>query len=324
MRRLLRAAPYVFLLGLGFGLGWLRLPYFAQGPGPTRAVFPLIRFEGHPRYESSGSLLATTVRFKQVTPLEAFLVWVDPSRSLIESRLLFPGDLDERKEEARAISQMDQSKIDAAYVVLRELTDYPEEHGEGALIEGVFPGCPAEGKLFAGDLVSVVEGRSIDSRAEASEAIDGAGPDERLSFRVSAAGESHTVGVMRAACVPDDPTRYVGISLVDAFPFEIVISSGTIGGPSAGLMWAVGLYDLMTPGDLTVGRTIAGTGTIDLEGRVGPIDGIRDKVRAAMNAGAAVFLTPRGNMPDLEGFDPGELEIVPIANFDDVLRALER
>lgn len=323
MRRLLRTAPYVVLLVVGFGSGWVRLPYFAQGPGPVRDVYPLIRFEGHPRYESSGALLATTVRFEQVTPLEAFLVWVDPSRSLIERGVLFPPDLDEREEEARAISQMDQSKIDAAYVVLSELIDYPEEHGEGALIEAVFPGCPADGKLFPGDLVSVVEGEPIGSRQEASEAIDGAARDESLSFRVSAAGESHTVSMERAACVPDDPAPYVGVSMVDAFPFDIAISSGDIGGPSAGLMWAVGLYDLMTPGDLTVGRTIAGTGTIDLSGRVGPIDGIRDKVRAAMRAGAAVFLTPMGNMADLEGFDPGDLRIVPIANFEDVLRALD-
>lgn len=323
MRRLIRAVPYVFLLGLGFGLGWVRLPYFAQGPGPARDVAPLIRFEGHPRYESAGSLLATTVEFKQVTPLEAFLVWVDPSRSLVGRGVLYPPDLDEEEEEARAISQMDQSKIDAAYVVLSELTDYPKEHGDGALIEAVFPGCPADGKLFPGDLVSVVDGAPIDSRADASEAIDDVRRGERLSFRVTAAGQSHVVGVERAACVPDDPAPYVGISLVDAFPFDISISSGEIGGPSAGLMWAVGLYDLMTPGDLTEGRTIAGTGTIDLEGDVGPIDGIRDKVRAAMRVDAAVFLTPKENMTELEGFDSGDLRIVPVATFRDVLRALD-
>ena len=323
MRRLLRALPYVLLIGVGFGVGWVRLPYFAQGPGPAREVFPLIRFEGHPRYESSGRLLATTVEFKQVTPLEAFLVWVDPSRSLIDRGVLYPPELDEEEEEARAISQMDQSKIDAAYVVLRELTDYPEEHGDGALIEAVIPGCPADGRLFPGDLVSKVQGESIASQAEASEAIDEVGRDERLTFEVEAAGETHAVGMARAACIPDDPARYVGITMVDAFPFDIAISSGEVGGSSAGLMWALGLYDLMTPGDLTRGRTIAGTGAIDLEGNVGPIDGIRDKVRAAMGADAAVFLTPDANMADLEGFDPGELRLVPVSNFREVLAALD-
>jgi PDZ domain-containing protein len=322
MRRLLRAIPLVLLLGLGFGLGWVRLPYFAQGPGQARDVFPLIRFEGHPRYESTGSLLTTTVEFKQVTPIEALFVWIDPSRSLVERGVLYPPDVDEESEEARAISQMDQSKIDAAYVVLRELTDYPEDHGDGSLIEAVVPGCPADGKLFPGDLVAEVEGEPITSEDDASETIDGADRGERLTFQVSAAGQTHAVELARAACIPDDPEAYLGVRMIDAFPFDIAISSGEVGGPSAGLMWAVGLYDLMTPGDLTRGRTIAGTGVIDLEGNVGPIDGIRDKVRAAMRADAAVFLTPTANMADLEGFDSGELGIVPVAHFDDVVRAL--
>jgi PDZ domain-containing protein len=322
MRRFLRALPIVILLGVGFGLGWVRLPYYAQGPGPSRAVFPLIRFEGHPRYESSGTLLATTVEFKQVTPLEAFLVWVDPARSLVDRGVLYPPDLDEEEEDARAISQMDQSKIDAAYLVLGELTDYPEEHGEGALIEAVFPGCPADGRLFPGDLVSEVDGEAIASRDDASEAIDGADDGERLTLLVEAAGQTHSVRVARAPCVPDDPEAYIGIRMVDSFPFDISISSGEVGGPSAGLMWAVGLYDLMTPGDLTRGRTIAGTGVIDLEGNVGPISGIRDKVRAAMRAGAAVFLTPADNMVELRSFESGDLEIVPVSHFDDVVRAL--
>lgn len=314
---------YVSLLGLGFGLGWVRLPFYAQGPGPARDVFPLIRFEGHARYESSGTLLATTVEFKQVTPFEAFLVWVDPARALIGRGVLYPPDLNEQEEEARAVSQMDQSKIDAAYVVLSELANYPERHGEGALIESVFPGCPADGKLFPGDLVSAVGGDPISSQDDASRAIDGLSTSGPITFRVSAAGDSHSVVLEREACVPDDPARYVGITMVDAFPFEISISSGEVGGPSAGLMWAVGLYDLLTPGDLTGGRTIAGTGTIDLDGAVGPIDGIRDKVRAAIGVDASVFLVPQENVADLEGFDAGDVRIVPISSFEDVLRALD-
>ena len=322
MRRALRIVLYLSLLGLGFGVGWVRLPYYAQGPGPAREVFPLIRFEGHPRYESSGHLLATTVRFQQVTPIEAFFVWVDPARSLIDQETVIPPGETEDEEEARSISEMDQSKIDASYVVLSQLTDYPDQHGDGALIESVFPGCPAEGKLFPGDVVGFVDGEPIESRADASAAIEAAPRGKRLVFDVSAAGQTHSVGVERASCLPDDPVPYVGITMVEPFPFEIAISSGEVGGPSAGLMWAVGLYDLMTPGDLTRGRTIAGTGTIDLDGNVGPIDGIENKVRAAMRAGASVFLAPRDNLPDLEGIDSGDLRVVPISTFDGALRAL--
>jgi Lon-like protease len=322
MRRVVRIVLYVLLLGLGFSIGWVRLPYYSQGPGPARAVLPLIQFDGHPRYEPSGELLATTILFQEVTPLEALLVWIDPSRSLIDQSEFLPPGENEQEEEARAISQMDQSKIDAAYVVLSELTAYPDGHGEGALIESVFPGCPAHGRLFPGDLVQAIDGQTIRSREDASGAIEAASRGERLLFTVLAAGERHTVHVERASCLPDDPLPYVGITMVEAFPFEIAISSGEVGGPSAGLMWAVGLYDLMTPGDLTHGRTIAGTGTIDLDGNVGPIDGIEDKVRAADGAGANVFLAPAGNMNELRGIDHGDMRIVPVSTFSDALQAL--
>ena len=89
--------------------------------------------------------------------------------------------------------------------------------------------------------------------------------------------------------------------MVDAFPFEIEIASGDVGGPSAGLMFALGLYDTLTPGDLTGGRTIAGTGTIDLEGEVGGIGGIVDKVVGAERAGASVFLVPAENRASCRG-----------------------
>jgi PDZ domain-containing protein len=100
------------------------------------------------------------------------------------------------------------------------------------------------------------------------------------------------------------------------------MASGEVGGPSAGLMWALGLYELLDPGDLTAGRTIAGTGTIDLAGRVGPIGSIREKVIGAERAGADLFLVPVDNMPELEGVETGDMELVPVKTFDDALEAL--
>ena len=110
--------------------------------------------------------------------------------------------------------------------------------------------------------------------------------------------------------------------LFDAFPFTVSMASGDVGGPSAGMMWALGLYELLTPEDLTDGRSIAGTGTIDLGGNVGPIGGIRDKVIAAERSNADVFLVPADNMAELEGVDSGDLELVPVSTFDEALEAL--
>jgi PDZ domain-containing protein len=105
--------------------------------------------------------------------------------------------------------------------------------------------------------------------------------------------------------------------MINSFPFDVQISSGEIGGPSAGLMWALGLYDLLTPGDLTGGRTIAGTGQIALDGTVIPIGGIEEKLTAAADAGATVFLVPQGNMEAARASGGHGLELVPVATFDD-------
>jgi len=224
----------------------------------------------------------------------------------------------------RAISQMDQSKIDATALVLKKLDGYPKEHGRGALVESTVPDCPADGQLFPGDVIVAIDGRPVGSVRDASKAIDAAKPGQQLDFRVNVDGTIEHARFTRQRCVANDPRRLVGVSLLNPFPFEVSIASAKVGGPSAGLMWALGLYELMTPGDLTSGRRIAGTGTIEPRtGAVGPIGGIRDKVIAAEQAGATVFLAPADNMAELERMDTGGMRVISVSSFDDALKALE-
>jgi PDZ domain-containing protein len=217
---------------------------------------------------------------------------------------------------------MDQSKIDAASVVLRRLTDYPEEHGVGALVEAVGSDCPADDHLFPGDLVVAIGGDPVRSKRQASRLIDAVPVDEPIEFRVEADGESHDVRLTRGTC-PGIEDPLLGIVLIDPFPFEIAITSNEVGGPSAGLMWALGLYDLLTPGDLTKGRTIAGTGAIDLEGNIRPIGGAADKVMAAQSVDADILLIPQGNLEELRGVDTGGLRVIAVSTLDEALSALD-
>ncbi|HJR97864.1 MAG TPA: S16 family serine protease [Actinomycetota bacterium] len=322
MSRFVRIATVAALFGLAFAAAWVRLPLYALGPGPANEVGPLIDVQGVPRYESRGELIMTTVSWKQVTALGSAIAWIDDSRSVVGSDEIYPPGLDRGEEQERAISQMDQSKIDASIVVLGELFDYPEEHGKGALIEATGTDCPAAGELFAGDEVIAIDGRRVGSARDASRAIDGVPPGEPVAFRVEAAGEVHEVELVREPCAGSEEPL-IGINIVNAFPFEIQISSGGVGGPSAGLMFALGLYDALTPDDLTGGRRIAGTGTIGPDGDVGAISGIVDKVIGAERAGATVFLVPQGNMAELEGLDTGDLDLIPVGSFDDAIEALE-
>jgi PDZ domain-containing protein len=323
MRHPFRTSALIVLAVALAAAAWVRIPYYALGPGPATSVTPLIDFQGKPRYEPSGALVMTTVRYFQVSPLQALWAWAEPDWSLVPRDQIYEPGVPVAVEDRRAISQMDQSKIDATSVVLRELAGYPKDHGAGALVESTVPDCPADGSLFPGDVITRIDGRGIGSLREAQDAIDAAGPRERLRFRLDVDGSVERAAFVRKPCGPDR-RPLVGVVLLDTFPLDVTISTSDVGGPSAGLMWALGLYELMTPGDLTRGREIAGTGTIDpYTGRVGGIGGIRDKVVAARRDGATVFLAPQENMAELRGVDTGDMRIVAVRSFRDAVRELQ-
>lgn len=311
-------------IGVVLGLSiTIYLPWYSVGPGPARAVQPLIRFEDRARYESDGRFVMTSVRYARLTALGVLLSWLDPDREVVARSVLYPGNETVQEEQARAISQMDSSKLDASAVVLRELAGYPKEHGDGVLVEGVVKGCAADGKLFPGDRIVSIDGTSIERYRDASRTISAAPSGSTLTFDLSVDGAPETVRLVREPCGGSEEPL-VGITMINSFPFEVSISSGTIGGPSAGLMWALGLYDLLTPGDLTRGRTIAGTGQIALDGTVLPIDGIQEKVAAAEDVGATVFLVPENNEDAARAAGIQGIELVPVGTFDEAIAYLGR
>ena len=133
MRRTARIVALVVLFALAFAAAWIRLPYYAVGPGPANDVATLIHVQDVPRYGSEGTFIMTNVLWQQVTALQSLVAWIDESRFIVGEDVIYPPGVDREQEQERAISQMDQSKIDASIVVLTELFDYPEEHGNGAL-----------------------------------------------------------------------------------------------------------------------------------------------------------------------------------------------
>jgi len=298
------------------------LPYYSLGPGPARAVQPLIRYEDRDRYESEGAFVLTSVAFRQLTGLGLVRAWLNPDLDVVGREVLYtPGESDEQ-ERQRSISQMDQSKIDAASVVLDELTGYPEQHGDGVLIEGVAPTCAAEGRLYVGDVIRAIDGTPIDSVEEARDTLDALDGDARIRFDVTVDGEDEQVSLVRAPC-GDGKQPLVGVSMIEAFPFDVSFASGGIGGPSAGLAWALGFYDLMTSGDLTGGETIAVTGALGPDGTVYPIGGVQEKVSAAASAGAETLILPRDNLAEARDAGDHGVRLVPVDTFDDALSELQ-
>jgi PDZ domain-containing protein len=317
-RKLAALAPVAALLA---ALWSVSLPYFAEGPGPARDVEPLIRITSHQTFPSRGHFILTSVGFTAVNAFQAVGAWLDPTRNVVSEDVIIPPGESSQEATRRSVSQMDQSKIDAAVVVLSRLAGYPKAHGQGLLVESVGDGCPADGRLFPGDLLVAVNGKPVPDSDTLGGIIRSTPGGTAVRFQVKVAGRTFPVSITPSRC-QGSKRRLVGITTVPSFPFPITISSGDIGGPSAGLMWALGLYDLLTPGDLTGGRTIAGTGQIEPDGTVVPIGGVQQKIAAARAAGATVFLLPRGNLADAREV-AGDLPLVPVDRFQDALAYLQ-
>lgn len=321
MRRLLQvAAPGV---ALAVCLSVVELPLFQEAPGRPRSVLPLIDVDGTSTYESDGRLLLTTVNVSRLNAFESVVAWLDPQADVIPEREIIPPGQSDVEYERESRSEMDQSKVAAVAVALELLTDYPEEHGQGVVVQAVLPHTPAEGRLFPGDLITHVNAAPLADLAELRLAIEAAadGGSVQLRVRPVEGGDTSTVDV-RPTRVEGVDRPVIGIAAVANFPFDVDIQSGTIGGPSAGLMWAVGVLEALTPEDLTGGRAIAGTGTVALDGRVGPIGAVRMKVIGAEEAGADAFLVPREDMAAARSA-ANDIELVPVTSVEEALRYLD-
>jgi len=304
-------------------LSVVELPLFVEAPGRARSVLPLIDVDGTSTYESEGRLLLTTVNVGRLNAFETLAAWIDPEAEVIPEHVVIPPGQTDQEYERVSRSQMDQSKIAAVAVALELLTDYPDEHGPGVIVQDVLGGAPAEGRLFPGDLITHVNGSPVADVGQLRDAIGAAEDGRPVTLRVRPIEGGATSSVeVRPTRVEGVDRPVIGIATVANFPYEVDIQSGAIGGPSAGLMWALGVIETLTPEDLTGGRVIAGTGTVDLEGRVGRIGGVRQKVVGAEEAGAEMFLLPRGDMPDARGAGEG-IELVPVDTVEQALRFLE-
>jgi PDZ domain-containing protein len=296
------------------------LPYYEEGPGPAKDVEPLFEVSDHRTFQSGGHFVLTSVSFIPVNVFQAVAAWLDPNRTLVgQSAFVAPGETPAQADR-RAVSEMDQSKIDAAAVVLSRLTEYPKLHGRGVLVEATDPELPAWNHLFPGDVIVSLAGKPTPDVHTLDRLAHGLRPGETVRINLLVDGQHESIRLAPVHVKGEEDPKF-GFVPLPAFPFPITISSGDIGGPSAGLMWALGLYDLLTPGDLADGETVAGTGVIGLDGRVGPIGGVQQKVFAAERAGAKVFLVPQGNLAEARGVAEG-IRLVPVKRLSDALRFL--
>jgi Lon-like protease len=324
-QRLTAGAGVTGVVGIVFALNFYRLPVVALTPGPAEDVLAHIKVEGTtPVYDSKGKLYLTSVGIDDdVRFYEALLDLANRDVELRPRSELFPDGDSSEEIDRENVALMDQSKTVAKVVALRELGFRVEP--SGVEVGDVVRGTPADGRLEAGDRILQVDGRRVASIDQVRRAITSHRNGEQVDFLVSRDATPTSVAVRVAAA--DDGQPRVGVELRERFerlPVKVTIETENIGGPSAGLMFALSIIDRLTAEDLTGGRRIAGTGEISVDREVLPIGGVAEKLVAARRQGATVFLIPADNCPDVRGRVPAGLRLVRVATLDDALRYLRQ
>ena len=308
----------------------LPVPYVIEQPGPAIDVLgeyedeQVITISGRTTYPTEGELMMTTVAVDggpgyRVTPAEVIGAWFRPSRTVMPRELLFPADQTREQTTLQNTVQMTTSQQGAIAVALDELGI---EYTSTVFIAGVLEGTPADGVLEARDEVLAINGESAENALGYQRLAAATAHGQPVRMRVRRDGEEKDLEVPTEVV---DGAPKMGVTLADGydFPIDVSISVGHVGGPSAGTMFALAIYDELTPGSLTGGKRIAGTGTIDEQGMVGPIGGIRQKMVGARAAGADYFLAPSDNCNEVVGHVPEDLHVVSVATFDDARAAVE-
>ncbi|MEZ5321753.1 MAG: PDZ domain-containing protein [Microthrixaceae bacterium] len=306
------------------------LPYYTVSPGPARSTEGHITVKGHRSYSSKGEVLYTTVSSRQATAALLLQAALDRSIDVIGEKEANPtGDREAEVKVERA--EMDQSKLAALVVALDRIGQPATITSTGARIVEVASDVPAARVLRTDDVIVSIDGRAIGVLDEIATVVAGHRPGERVTMTIRRGQRTVEVGVPLASD-PDDPSRArIGVHLTPenqkvALPFDVDLDSGQVGGPSAGLAWTLGVIDRLTPGDLTGGKVVAVTGTIDSAGRVGPIGGIAQKAVGAKRVGATEFVYPKATSPAdvarLRSVADG-LRLIPVATVDDALKALD-
>lgn len=316
----------LLLLLLSWQTTVLKVPYVEMGPGPTYNTLgagddgkPIINVSGAPVTKSAGQLRMTTVSVQpEMTLLEAMIGWWQKDRAVVPRELIYPPNRTEQQVEEDNKKDFQASQSSAETVALRKL-GYPVL----VAVDEVSAGFPAEGKLEKGDVITAIDGTQVTSLVKLTELVRAkpAGTERQVEF--TRGTDKRTAAVATKAAEDGNPRLGVTVKSSQPHPFVLSIQLDRIGGPSAGLMFTLGIVDTIKEEDLTGGIVIAGTGTIDDEGAVGPIGGIAQKLVGAKRAGAKVFLVPADNCAEAVRNPQPDLPLLRVGSLDEAMTALE-
>jgi PDZ domain-containing protein len=326
-----------FFAAVTFAAGFLALallptPYVIERAGPTYDVLgevaqePVIQISGAQSYESEGMLEILTVSIvgrPENTPswIEIALAWVDQSQAVVPVELLYPKDRTTEEVRSESSAMMEVSQQDAIAAALNHLG---YETPRQVYVAEVVADAAASGKLVAGDFVLSINSQVITDIDQLKDIVTGWDELAPLTVVVDRNGSEVSEEVSPTKDSEGNFRFGILVGYKYDFPIEVNLQLGDVGGPSGGMMFALGIIDRLTPGDLTGGLHVAGTGTISQSGEVGPIGGVVQKLYGASRSGATVFLAPAANCKEIIGNVPNGLRVVKIDTLQDAITALEK
>jgi len=325
-----RKAIVIFLIAL-MPIGLIKTEYYFMSPGPPYQWE--IDYGNNDNYTFEGNLYQLTVRRDEANIFVYLWSLINESYDLYPREVILPDGVTPQELSEISIQNMRTSENVAIAVALKNIGYEIESKGDGVAVVGLLEDSPVKDKLKKGDLINSINNTDIYS---ATEFIS--------TLRTYSIGETVSIGLLREVDGVKEQ-MYIETTLIEHveyegepmvgflattvnerfdFPFEIDIKTGNVGGPSAGLMMALNVYNNLIPEDITNSMIVAGTGTIEIDGSVGPVGGIKQKIIAAKRAGAELILVPVANFEEASQFETDKTAIVAVDSFYEALSVISQ
>ncbi|MDR0482394.1 MAG: PDZ domain-containing protein [Cellulomonadaceae bacterium] len=316
--------------------------FAVRGPGPTedtlgeqsvvvdgeKQLVPLVEIANADTYPASGELLLTTVSVgggpvSDIYPLDVLEAWASTRRTVIPQEAVFRQGFTREQQQEESAAEMASSQELAVAAALKELN---VPFTSTLKVAGTTKDSPAVDLVETGDVLTTLNGKDITDHTQLLELLSAITPGASVDLGITRDGKASTVTVTTTEAQNEDgtPRAALGILVTNSyeFPMDVTIQIEDIGGPSAGMMFALAIIDLLTPADELAGHTVAGTGTMDADGTVGPIGGIVQKMYGSSRDGARWFLAPADNCDEVVGNIPSGLRVIRVATLSEALAAI--
>ncbi|NMA92364.1 MAG: PDZ domain-containing protein [Firmicutes bacterium] len=324
LNRLLKGALVIAIIAVGV---FYQTDYYLIKPGTAEELRPLIEVENADP-EGRGKFYLVTVSQQRASLLALAYGYLHPDIVLQPVTEVVPSGMSQEEYQDLMKQWMRESQLMAQVIALNRSGYQVEIKSQGVVVRGFLEGSPARGVFEEGDIIVAVDGMEVSLTEQVISQVQNRGVGDEVVLTVERDNRSIELASATYPSPENPAVPALGIYISSlgwepVIPVEIEIKTGKISGPSAGMMFVLEIIDQLTPGDLTKGHFIAGTGTIELDEKVGQIGGVRQKVAAAEKEGATYFLVPIENYREAEQA-ARRITLVPVGSLQEVLDFLEQ